>query len=325
MTMNALLTGATGQDGRHLTKLLLSKNYQVFALIRDIEGTTSKEFQALFPSVKIFAGQLNDSSSLRSAITNSSPTEIYNLAAISHVGRSDLSALETTRVNGLGPVQLFETIRALGLTKTVKIYQASSSEIFGRASQAPQNETTQINPISPYGIAKAFAHQNARFYRENYGMRIALGILYNHEGEFRRHEYVTRKISSNIARIKLGRIEKFALGDIDAERDWGYAGDYVEAIWKMMQTENPSEYVIATGKTHSVKEFLIEALTAADLSSDFSNFVDLDTKLLRPLATRKLVGDSRKAQVELDWEPRVGFKELLKIMVSNDLAIENSK
>lgn len=323
--MNALLTGATGQDGRHLTKLLLSKNYNVFALVRDTEGTTSKEFQALFPTVKIFSGQLNDSNALRSAIINSSPTEIYNFEAISHVGRSDLSGIETFKVNALGPVQLFEMIRSLGLGQKVKIYQASSSEIFGKADQGPQNEKTQINPISPYGIAKAFAHQNARFYRENYDMRIAIGILYNHEGEFRRHEYVTRKITSNIAKIKLGKIEKFSLGDINAERDWGYAGDYVEAIWKMMQAEKPSEYVIATGETHSVKEFLIEALKVADMPSDYSGFVNLDTNLLRPLPARKLVGDASKAQVELDWKPKVGFNELIKIMVLNDLTIENSK
>lgn len=322
--MNALITGATGQDGRHLTKLLLSKNYNVFALVRNIEGPTSIDYKALFPSVEIISGQLREFSSVRSAIIDSSPTEIYNFEAMSHVGESDLNVADTTLVNGLGPINLFEAVKDLGLSKNVKIYQASSSEIFGNANEAPQNEETQINPISPYGITKAFAHQTARFYRDNYGMQIAIGILYNHEGEFRRHEYVTRKISSSLAKVKLGKLEKFSLGDLNAERDWGYAGDYVEAIWRMMQVKNPSEYVIATGKTHSVKEFLNEAIKVAELPSDYANFVSLDSNLLRPLPERNLIGDARKARAELEWEPKVNFKELVKIMVLNDLAIEKS-
>ena len=323
LNMIALITGITGQDGQHLTALLLSKGYVVSGLVRDLESESTKIFSSRFPNVKLYNGDLSDFDTIYRAISQTVPDEIYNFGGVSDVSESYLAPLQTADVTGLGLLRVLDVIRKLDLSQKVRIYQASSSEIYGFASEWPQNEKTPINPISPYGNAKSFAHRSAQQYRQDYKMHIAIGILYNHEGEFRRPQYVTRKITSSVAKIKLGKLDRFALGDIEARRDWGYAGDYVYAIWKMMQMENPSEYIISSGVTHSVKDFLIEALTAADLEPDLDKYVLFDPKYLRLSSDRMLVGDSTKAKNELNWEPKTSFAELVKLMVSNDLRIES--
>jgi len=323
LKMIALITGITGQDGQHLTALLISKGYTVTGLVRDLQSMSVKDFITKFPSVKLYSGSLSDFESIYSVVSQVNPDEIYNLGGISDVGESYIGPLQTADVTGLGLLRVLDSVRKLGLNQKVRIYQASSSEIFGFTNEWPQNETTHLNPISPYGIAKSFAHRTAQQYRRDFGMHITIGILYNHEGEFRRHQYVTRKITSSIAKIKLGKLDKVALGDIEARRDWGYAGDYVSAVWKMMQAGNPSDYVIASGITHSVKDFVIEALIAANLEPDVEKYVLFDPKYLRLSADRNLVGDASKAKTELGWIPETSFTELVTLMVRNDLAIES--
>ena len=321
--MIALITGITGQDGHHLTALLISKGYEVTGLVRDLHSTSVKEFITRFPSVKLFSASLSNFESIYTAVRQVNPDEIYNLGGISDVGESYLDPLQTSDVTGLGLLRILDSVRKLGLSQRVRIYQASSSEIFGFTNEWPQNETTPMNPISPYGNAKSFAHRSAQQYRRDYGMYITIGILFNHEGEFRRYQYVTRKITSSVAKIKLGKLDKVVLGDIEARRDWGYAGDYVSAIWKMMQMENPSDYVIASGITHSVKDFVIEALIAANLEPDVEKYVLFDPKYLRLSSDRSLVGDASKAKTELGWIPETSFSDLATLMVLNDLSIES--
>ena len=323
--MIALITGITGQDGHHLTELLLTKGYKVVGIVRSLESKSTKSFNLRFPTVSLVYGDLSDFEGVHSIVRKVQPNEIYNLGGVSDVSDSYSTALETANITGLGLLRILEAVRKSGLTDKIRIYQASSSEIFGATTTFPQNENSIIEPISPYGIAKAFAQRIARQYREDYGMQIATGILYNHEGEFRRHEYVTRKITSNIARIKLGKTDKFMLGNLEARRDWGYAGDYVEAIWKMVQIENPGEYVIATGVTHSVKDFVIASLEAAGLEPIIDKYVELDSTLLRPSPERQLIGQATKARNELGWMPETSFLEIVSTMVENDLRLEAEK
>ncbi len=318
----ALITGVTGQDGHHLTRLLLRKGYIVAGLVNGQRNTGEESFTRLFPEVKLLKGDLTDFSSLLQIVQDVQPDEIYNLGAISFVGLSFKQPELTANVTGLGTLRLLEAVRKIGLEKNVRFYQASSSEMFGKVREIPQNELTPFHPRSPYGVAKTFAHFTCLNYREAYDMHISSGILFNHEGEYRGYEFVTRKITSNVAKIKLGIINKFTLGDLNPQRDWGYAGDYVEAMWKMTQQENPDDFVIATGTTRSVKDFVEAALIAAELEPDVEKYVEFDQNMLRPAEVDLLVGDSSKAKMILDWKPKTSFEELVNIMVQNDLRIE---
>jgi len=322
MSKRALITGVTGQDGHHLSKLLLSKGYEVFGLVNGQRNSRELGFSQLFPEVNLLRGDLTDFSSLQKVINESEPTEIYNLGAISFVGMSFQQPELTSEVTGLGALRLLEALRSTGAAKSVKFYQASSSEMFGKVREVPQNELTPFYPRSPYGVAKTFAHYMCVNYREAYDMHISCGILFNHEGEFRGHEFVTRKITSNVARIKLGKQENFSLGSLSPKRDWGYAGDYVDAMWTMLQKDSPDDYIIATGESHSVEEFLQAALDAAGLSGPIDKYVSYDKSQIRPAEVDLLIGDSSKARDKLSWTPKIKFPELVSIMVENDLKLE---
>jgi GDPmannose 4,6-dehydratase len=321
----ALITGITGQDGTHLTKLLLSKGYEVHGVINGQKNAPHISFQAMFPEVTLHHADLTDLSSLIRVLDMVRPNEIYNLGAISFVGLSFLQPELTADVTGLGCLRLLESIRQLHMEDSVKFYQASSSEMFGKVREVPQTELTPFHPRSPYGVAKTFAHYTSVNYREAYSMFISTGILFNHEGEHRGYEFVTRKITSNIARIKLGKQSRFSLGDLNPQRDWGYAGDYVESMWRMLQNPTPDDFVIATGKTHSVREFVEAALISAELKGNVEDYVDYDIKMKRPSEVDLLIGDSSKAKSILGWEPTTTLHQLVDIMVQNDMKIENLK
>ncbi len=321
----ALITGITGQDGHHLTKLLLSKGYEVHGLINGQRNSRLEEFTKEFPEAKLMNGDLTDFSSLLQVIDKVQPVEVFNLGAISFVGLSFKQPELTANVTGLGTLRLLEALRKIGAEKTTRFYQASSSEMFGKVRETPQNELTPFHPRSPYGVAKTFAHYTCVNYREAYNMHVSCGILFNHEGEYRGHEFVTRKITSNIARIKLGKQARFSLGDLSPKRDWGYAGDYVKAMWLMLQQEKPDDYIIATGITHTVREFVETSLKVAGLDGPIEKYVDFDESLIRPAEVDILIGDASKAKASLSWEPEVDFYELLNIMLENDLRIESSK
>lgn len=321
----ALITGITGQDGHHLTKLLLQKGYKVFGIINGQRNSRLTEFITFFPDVKLFEGDLTDLSSLIQIVDIVQPDEVYNLGAISFVGLSFKQPELTANVTGLGALRLLESVRRVGGGKKgIRFYQASSSEMFGKVRETPQSETTPFHPRSPYGVAKTFAHYTCVNYREAYDMHVSCGILFNHEGEFRGHEFVTRKISSNVARISLGKQNRFSLGSLSPMRDWGYAGDFVEAMWLMLQQEKADDYVIATGEAHSVREFLSAALQEAGLEDDPEKYVTFDSEMIRPAEVDLLIGDSTKAVIRLGWKRKVDFKSLVKIMVKNDLRIENN-
>jgi GDPmannose 4,6-dehydratase len=321
----ALITGVTGQDGHHLARLLSSKGYEIHGIVNGQRHPKLQSFSSLFPEVVLHQGDLTDFTSLLQIVSQVGPDEIYNLGAISFVGLSFKQPELTANVTGLGTLRLLEAVRKAGLSKTVRFYQASSSEMFGKVRETPQNELTPFHPRSPYGVAKTFAHYTCVNYREAYEMHISSGILFNHEGEFRGHEFVTRKITSNLAKIKLGKIERFTLGDLSPQRDWGYAGDYVEAMWLMLQMEKPDDYVISTGKTFSVLDFLEEAISQVGLTGAVSDYVEFDSTLVRPSEVDLLIGDSSKAHNVLGWKPSVDFKDLVKIMVRNDLDLESLK
>ena len=321
----ALITGITGQDGTHLTKLLLSKGYVVHGVINGQKNAPHIAFQNMFPEVTLHHADLTDLSSLIRVLDKVHPNEIYNLGAISFVGLSFLQPELTADVTGLGCLRLLESIRQLHMEDSVKFYQASSSEMFGKVREVPQTELTPFHPRSPYGVAKTFAHYTSVNYREAYSMFISTGILFNHEGEHRGYEFVTRKITSNIARIKLGLQDRFSLGSLSPQRDWGYAGDYVEAMWMMLQNNTAEDYVVATGRTHSVYDFVAEAIEAAELQGDVEKFVDYDNQMIRPAEVDLLVGDASKIKNEIGWEPKTTFKELVRLMVENDIKIESSR
>ena len=320
----ALITGITGQDGHHLTKLLLSKGYEVHGLVNGQRNSREASFTLLFPEVVLHRGDLTDFSSLMGIIGLVKPDELYNLGAISFVGMSFQQPELTANITGLGALRLLEAIRKLGLETHTRFYQASSSEMFGKVRQTPQNEETPFHPRSPYGVAKTFAHYTTLNHREAYGMHASSGILFNHEGEFRGHEFVTRKITSSVARIKLGKQQKISLGDISPQRDWGYAGDYVEAMWLMLQQDKPDDYIIATGETHSVKEFIEKALESAGLEQNIEKYVEFDKDMIRPAEVDLLIGDASKAKRALGWTPKVNFEQLVDRMLTNDLKIEST-
>ena len=321
----ALITGITGQDGTHLTKLLLGKGYKVHGVINGQKNAPHLAFQAMFPEVTLHHADLTDLSSLIRVLDKVRPNEVYNLGAISFVGLSFLQPELTADVTGLGCLRLLESIRQLHMENSIKFYQASSSEMFGKVRQVPQTELTPFHPRSPYGVAKTFAHYTSVNYREAYSMFISTGILFNHEGEHRGYEFVTRKITSNIARIKLGKQSRFSLGDLNPQRDWGYAGDYVESMWRMLQNSTPDDFVVATGETHSVRDFVEAALASADLKGDVEQYVDYDLNMKRPSEVDLLIGDATKAKTILGWEPTTSFHRLVEIMVQNDMKLESSK
>lgn len=328
MTKRALITGITGQDGSFLAELLLEKGYQVHGVIRRSSSFNTQRIGHLYqdphkPGTRLFLtfGDLNDSSSLNSILRQIQPDEIYNLGAQSHVRVSFDVPEYTAEVTGVGAVRILEAIREVGTRP--KFYQASSSEMFGKALETPQTERTPFYPRSPYACAKVFAYHSTVNYREAYGLFTCNGILFNHESERRGETFVTRKITRAATRIKLGLQEKLYLGNLDARRDWGYAKDYVEAMWLMMQAEKGDDYVIATGETHSVKEFVEHAFSYLDL--DWKEFVQIDPEYYRPTEVDYLQGDAGKARRVLGWEPRVGFKELVRLMVDHDMTLAESE
>lgn len=319
----ALITGVTGQDGKHLANFLLKKNYKVYGMVSGQRNQIAEEMQIESPEIIQLRGDLTDRSSLIEVLEKSNPDEIYNLGAISFVGLSFSQPELTANVTGMGVLRLLDAIRQTGLQSTTRLYQASSSEMYGKVREIPQSEMTPFHPRSPYGVAKAFAHFACVNYREAYNMHISCGILFNHEGENRGYEFVTRKITKAVARIKLGLQNELVLGDLTPKRDWGYAGDYVEAMWLMLQQQQPDDYVIATGETHTVQEFLDEAFAAAGLEGMSSKFVRQDPSFFRPSEVSQLIGDSSKARVKLGWSPKTSFKDLVNLMVENDLKIES--
>jgi GDPmannose 4,6-dehydratase len=318
----ALITGITGQDGSYLAELLLEKGYEVYGMRRPSSSFNTGRIDHIYQDfheqgvrLKLVYGDLNDSSSLNKVLRDVQPDEIYNLGAQSHVRISFEVPEYTAEITGLGAIRLLEAIRETGI-KT-KYYQASSSEMYGLVQEVPQSETTPFYPRSPYGCAKVYAHWIAKNYRESYNMFICNGILFNHESPRRGERFVTRKITRAIARIKAGVQKKLYLGNLDAQRDWGYAPEYVEAMWMMMQQEKPDDYVIATGETHSVREFLLEAF--GHVGMKWEDYVEIDPTYFRPAEVDLLIGDPSKAKRELGWEPKVTFKELVKIMVDADI------
>ena len=319
----ALITGITGQDGHHLAKFLLKKGYKIAGLVNGQRNSREEGFMHLFPDVELIQGDLTDFSSLLQVVHEVQPDEIYNLGAISFVGLSFKQPELTANVTGLGALRLLEAVRKFSGEKDVRFYQASSSEMFGKVRETPQTELTPFHPRSPYGVAKTFAHYTCVNYREAYNMHISSGILFNHEGEYRGHEFVTRKITSNVAKIKLGLQSRFSLGDLSPQRDWGYAGDYVEAMWRMTQEEKPDDYVIATGQTRSVRDFVVAALEAAGLEPDVDKYVSYDLAMKRPSEVDLLVGDASKAKIVLGWGPTTSFNQLVGLMVENDLILES--
>jgi len=321
----ALITGITGQDGYHLTEHLLALGYKVYGLSNGQREASGEKFLQEFPNVDLIKGDLTDLSSLAQALEASEPDEIYNLGAISFVGMSFKQPEMTANVTGLGTLRLLDAIRLVGLSKQTRMYQASSSEMFGKVRETPQNEGTPFHPRSPYGVAKTFAHYSCVNYREAYDMYIACGILFNHEGERRGYEFVTRKISSTVARIKLGLSNELRLGTLSPQRDWGYAGDYVKAMHLMLQAQNADDFVIATGETHSVEDFVNQAFRIVGIEDGIEKYVKIDPEFKRPSEVDILIGDRSKAEQILGWKPTVGFNELVQRMVENDLKIESSK
>ena len=324
MTKKALITGITGQDGSYLTELLLSKGYEVYGIIRRASTFNTERVDHIYQDphesgrrMHLVHGDLNDASSLNKILRDVQPDEIYNLGAQSHVRVSFDIPEYTAEVGGLGTLRLLEAIRETGLSKT-RFYQASSSELFGKAQEIPQSETTPFYPRSPYGVAKLYAYWITVNYRESYDLFACNGILFNHESPRRGETFVTRKITRAAAAIKLGLQNKLYLGNLDAKRDWGHARDFVEAMWLMLQQDEPDDYVIATGETHSVREFLDEAFDCLDL--DWKQFVEIDPRYFRPAEVDLLIGDASKARSKLGWEPKITFKELARTMVEADLA-----
>ena len=321
----ALITGIAGQDGRFLARLLIDRGYSVYGMLNGQGQESENSLSEELPEVVLIRGDLADSTSLISAIQISQPDEIYNLAAISFVGLSFAQPELTANVTGLGVLRLLEAARVVGIQDKVRIYQASSSEMFGKVQEVPQSERTVFYPRSPYGVAKTFAHYCCINYREAYDMHISCGILFNHESEKRGIEFVTRKITNGVAKIKLGLTTELRLGDLTPQRDWGFAGDYVEAMWKMLQMDVPDDYVIATGETHSVREFVELAFKFADLEGQHEKYVVQDERFMRPSEVDLLIGDPSKAKTKLGWEPTVSFENLVQRMVENDLRLESQK
>ena len=316
----ALITGITGQDGLYLAELLVDKGYDVHGLIRGQNNPKRDLVRELLPTVTLHNGDLTDMSSLIRALRDSDPDEVYNLGAVSFVAYSWEQSSLTTDVTAKGVLNMLEALRLhIGDDPTrVRFYQASSSEMFGKVQDVPQHERTLLWPRSPYGVAKVFGHHMTVNYRESYGMHASSGILFNHESPRRGPEFVTRKVSQAVARIHLGLQDEVVMGNLDAQRDWGFAGDYVEAMWLMLQQPEADDYVIATGETHSVRDFVQEAFAHVGIE-DWQRHVRFDERFTRPAEVDHLIGDASKARQVLGWKPRVGFSELVHLMVQADI------
>ena len=317
----AFITGILGQDGIHLSKFLSEKDYRIYGLLNNKKNPGLVDFLNKFPKINLIEGDLTDLESLRKAIKLSNPDEIYNLGGISSVSFSFSNAALSMDVNGNGALNLLEATKYLSNYQNVKFYQASSSEMYGKATEYPQNELTKFNPVSPYGESKVYAHNICKKYREIYGIQVSCGILFNHEGEYRSEEFVTRKITKSLAQISQGRLDKIKLGTLESKRDWGYAGDYVEAMWLMLQQKIPDDFVIATGETHSVRDFLSIAVKAAGLKGNPEDYVIIDDTYKRPTEVNQLVGDASKAEKVLGWKPKVSFEDLVLRMLNHDMKI----
>jgi GDPmannose 4,6-dehydratase len=347
MAKRALITGVNGQDGGHLAELLHGKGYEVFGIMRG-QGEAShpkfSTFKREFPYVQVILADLHDISSLVRAIQQAQPDEVYNLAAISHVGYSFKDPVLAHQVTGGGVLNMLEAIRLTGGEKTVRFYQASTSEMFGGLDYnrpgLGYDEESLFHPRSPYGVAKLYGHWITKNYRESYGMHASCGILFNHEGERRGPEFVTRKISNAVARIKLGLQDHIELGNIDSKRDWGYAGDYVEGMWRMLQQDKPGDYVLATGETHTIREFCELAFKEAGVEIEWSGkgvdevgkdkatgkvLVKINPEFFRPAEVDILLGNPSKAETVLGWKRAVDFPGLVKLMVEYDLGLEKAK
>jgi len=319
----ALITGITGQDASYLAEFLLDKGYEVYGTTRRSSTVNNERIKHIEDKIHILSADLLDQSSLVTAIQNSNPDEVYNLAAQSFVKASWEQPVLTGEFTAIGVTRILEAIRTVN--PKIKFYQASSSEMFGKVVEVPQKETTRFYPRSPYGVAKAYGHYITLNYRESYDIFACSGILFNHESPRRGLEFVTRKITHAVARISLGKQDKLQLGNLDAQRDWGFAGDYVEAMWMMLQQEKADDYVIATGEAHSVKEFVQLAFKAVGIS-DWEKYVESDVGAhMRPAEVDHLIGDASRAKKELGWSPKTSFKELVEMMVKSDLESEKGQ
>jgi GDPmannose 4,6-dehydratase len=326
----ALITGVTGQDGYYLAKFLLEKGYEVFGMYRRSSLDIEEKIFSLRNKINLVEGDVTDLSSMVQILKEINPDEVYNLAAQSFVPASWTQPISTTEITGVGVIKILEAIRIMN--PKIRFYQASSSEMFGKIKEFPQNEETPFYPRSPYGISKVFGYWTTINYRESYGIHASNGILFNHESERRGKQFVTRKISHSVAKIKLGYQEYFELGNLNAKRDWGFAGDFVEAMWLMLQQERPNDYVIATGETHTIREFVEEAFRVINMPIIWEGkgldevgkyngkiVVKVNKKFFRPAEVDCLCGDFSKAKRELGWEPKTKFKELVRRMVENDI------
>ena len=311
----ALITGITGQDGSYLAELLLEKGYEVHGMVRRASTEKFDRIEHLRDRVSLHQGDLLDHRSLTDTLKHARPDEIYNLAAMSFVGLSWIQPVLTAEFSGVGVARLLETVREVA--PEARFYQASSSEMFGKVREVPQNELTPFHPRSPYGVAKVYGHFITVNYRESYGLHATSGILFNHESERRGREFVTRKITWHAAAIKAGKADTLALGNLDAERDWGYAKDYVEAMWLMLQQDDPGDYVVATGKAHSVRDCVTIAFDHVGI--DPAEHVVIDEQFLRPAEVDHLIGDATKARERLGWMPRTSFEDMIRLMVDADL------
>jgi len=311
----ALVTGITGQDGSYLAELLLDKGYEVFGLIRRTATPSTERIDHILDRITLVVGDMVDQTSLLDAMEASQADEVYNLAAQSFVGDSWTVPISTGDVDGLGVARILEAIRRV--KPDARFYQAATSELYGKVREVPQSETTPFHPRSPYGVGKAYGFYITLNYRESYGMHASNGILFNHESPRRGLEFVTRKITDQVAKIKLGKATELRLGNLDAKRDWGFAGDYVEGMWRILQQDGPDDFVLATGETHTVREFCEIAFGHVGL--DWEKHVVVDERFVRPAEVELLLGDPTKAKTELGWEPRVSFPELVEMMVDADM------
>ena len=321
MSKLAIITGLTGQDGSFLTELLLEKDYEVIGVARRSSTDSFQNVKHLLKDIKVEIGDLTDGEFISRLINESKPDEFYNLGAQSFVPVSWKMPEYTAEVNALGPLKILEAIK--NFCPTTKFYQASTSEMFGKVREIPQTETTPFYPRSPYGVAKIYAHWITVNYRESFNLFACTGILFNHESERRGIEFVTRKISTAVANIKLGRQDKLYLGNLDAKKDWGYSKDYVEAMWLMLQQDKPDTYVIGTDETHTVREFCDLAFKSVDL--DYKDYVEIDPQFFRPVEIDILISNSTKAREALGWKPKTSFRQLVEIMVKNDLEVQSKE
>ena len=321
----ALITGITGQDGQYLAEVLHDEGYKIYGLLKGQRNPRAELISSQFPYVELVEGDLQDLSSLIAVLEYTQPDEVYNLGAISFVALSFKQAELTANITGLGVLRLLEAIRLVGgQNNPIRFYQASSSEMFGKVRETPQTELTPLHPRSPYGSAKVFGHHTTVNYRESYGLYTCSGILFNHESPRRGIEFVTRKVTNAVARISLGLQDHVSLGNLEAKRDWGFAGDYVKAMYLMLQQDEPDDFVVATGETHAVSEFVQLAFEAAGMD-DWERYVKIDERFFRPAEVDLLVGDASKAKEQLGWEPVVSFRDLVTMMVDHDLELDKAK